>query len=240
MRVAAVQFCPILKDREANLRTAARLVLQAADSGAELIVLPELCTTGYSFMSRAEALPFAEDLHNSPSLHLFGRLAAQLGVSVAWGVMEKAEDVAFNSQVLVQPSGEWISYRKINRWANDWLWAAAGTSNPPVTYLGGKKVGLLICRDIRDKADENWTDFYEKGDADIICFSANWGDGGFPSTVWMDFAKDTSTHLVIGNRYGHEANNSFGEGGIGIIRPNQEVVCDGLRWNEDCIVHAEV
>lgn len=248
MRVAAVQFNPKHKDRESNLQVAARLVFRAAQDGAQLVVLPELCTTGYSFLNPVEAEPYAEvisDYGNSStpplSMMVFGALSQKLRVSIAWGVMEKDSDgKLYNSQVLMTPSGQWISYRKINRWANDWLWAEAGESNPPVLVVGDKKVGLLICRDIRDKADQNWDDFYEKGDADIICFSANWGDGGFPATPWMDFAKDTETCIVVGNRYGKEDNNNFGEGGIGVIYPNQTVVCDGLKWNEDCIVHAKV
>jgi predicted amidohydrolase len=146
----------------------------------------------------------------------------------------------YNGQVLVTPDGRWVSFRKVNRWAQDYLWASSGRSNPPIIEVGGLKVGLLICRDVRDKKDDNWKSFYEKGDADIVALSANWGDGGFPAVSWMEFAANNRTTLIVSNRYGQEANNNFGEGGICVIRPSGEVVCEGLVWNQDCVVCAEV
>ena len=248
MRVAAIQFCPAFKDQEANIRVAASLAIQAAQGGARLIVLPELCTTGMSFMSRAEAEPFAEQISDygragaARSMEVFGAVAKKYGVSVAWGVMERdyGTGLLYNSQVLMQPDSHFVTYRKINRWGNDWIWAAEGQSNPPVVEVEGRKVGLLICRDIRDKYDATWKDFYEPGDAEIIAFSSNWGDGAFPATIWMDFVKDKRTHLVVANRYGRELNNDFGEGGSGIIYPDQTVYCEGLQWSKDCIVIGEV
>jgi predicted amidohydrolase len=247
MRVAAVQFCPVFKDREANLRTAANLVIQAAKGGATLIVLPELCTSGYSFMSAVEAEPYSEVISGylrsgARSMEVFGTLAQKLGVNIVWGVMEKDYGTGnlYNSQVLMTPTAKFVSYRKVNPWGQDWLWSQKGESNPPIHVIDGRKVGLLICRDVRDKVDDNWKSFYEKGDADIVCLSANWGDGGFPSVSWMSFVEDNNTALIVANRYGREENNDFGEGGICVIYPDQKVVCDGLKWNQDCIVHAEV
>ena len=249
MKVAAVQFQPKLREVEANLHRAAELTVEAARGGATLIVHPELCTTGYSFMNKGEAEPYAEELIHSGrpgaepsrSMHVFGTLARKLGVTVVWGVMEKdPAGKLYNSQVLITPEGSWVFYRKINKWGNDYLWASSGESNPPIHVVDGKKVGLLICRDVRDKFDKDWTDFYEAGDADVVCLSANWGDGGFPAVAWMDFAKDNNVALVISNRYGREENNNFGEGGICVVYPDHRVACDGLKWSEDCIVYAEV
>jgi hypothetical protein len=40
--------------------------------------------------------------------------------------------------------------------------------------------------------------------ADVVCLSANWGDGGFPAVSWMDFVEENSTCLIVSNRYGQE------------------------------------
>jgi predicted amidohydrolase len=244
MLAAAIQFQPILGEKETNLRRAAELVLQAAKAGAKLVVLPELCTTGMSFMSHAEAEPFAEVLQegHSRSMEVFGTLAQKFGCCVAWGLIEKdpGSGKLYNSQALITSTGKFISYRKINKWANDYLWASPGEANPPILEVEGKKIGLLICRDVRDKFDKDWSDFYEPGDADVVCLSANWGDGGFPAVSWMEFSRDNKMTLVVANRYGQEQNNNFGEGGVCVIYPDQRVVCEGLRWNADCIVYGEV
>lgn len=246
MKVAAIQFAPVFKERDHNLHVATKLVQQAAGEGAQLIVLPELCTTGYSFMSKAEAKEHAEQISDwiraaaPASMERFGKLVQQLNVAIAWGVLEQDYGTGdlYNSQVLMLPDMHFVSYRKINLWGQDYIWAKSGTGSPPIVEYLGKKVGLLICRDVRDKAPA-WDEFYEPGDADIVAFSTNWGDGGYPSVNWMKFATTNKTWLVVGNRYGQEANNNFGEGGPCVISPTGEVHCEGLQWSKPCIVYGE-
>lgn len=241
MKLAATQFAPTFKNPEKNLRTATTLVRAAASHGSKLVVLPELCLSGYSFMSEEDARPFAEVLtaaQPGSSMATMQALSKKLGVAIAWGLAEEdpGTGVLYNTQVLMTPSGEWISYRKGNSWGNDYLWSQPGDSSPPILAFEGRKVGLLICADVRGKSDKI-EEFYEPGDADIVCFSANWGDGGFPAGKWVRFAKENRCTFVVSNRYGREANNNFGEGGICIIEPSGKVHCDGLKWNEPCVVY---
>lgn len=254
MKVAAVQFAPVWKDAAKNLATMERLVREAAKNGAILIVLPELCTSGYSFLSDDEARPFSEILTNDPgvlkrqvgeshpkSVGLMKGLVRELEVGIVWGLVEEDPGTGdlYNTQMMVLPDGTWTSYRKVNLWGNDYIWAKEGNGSPPIQTFARKKVGLLICADIRDKGD-NIDTFYEPGDADVVAFSANWGDGGFPAGKWVKFAKGNHCHLIVSNRYGKETCNNFGEGGVCIIEPSGRVNCKGLKWEEPCIVYAEV
>jgi predicted amidohydrolase len=239
MRVAAVQFAPVFREPEMNLRVAAGMVIQAARNGAKLVVLPELCTTGYSFMGYDEAAPFAEELEQGRSFHVFHELVARLNVAVAWGFMRKdAEGKLYNSQAIALPGGRTAYYDKVNPWGQDYIWATEGAGSPPIVNYEGEKIGLLICRDVRDKAP-TWDEFYEPGDADVVAFSTNWGDGGFPAVKWVEFAKGNRCWLVVGNRYGVEANNNFGEGGPCVISPKGKVHCEGLVWSQPCTVYGE-
>jgi predicted amidohydrolase len=255
MKVAAVQFAPTYGDKLGNLRKVARLVLHAAENGARLIVLPELVTTGYSFMGEEDAIPVAEEISlNSLTMKAMHALASAYNVHLVWGMVERevGTNKLYNSQVYIDPTGYFESYRKVNLWGNDILWAHEGKGNPPVIRAKFEagigepsttlRVGLLICRDVRNKKDDKWTDFYESGDADVVCFSANWGNGGFPSTTWWDFAKDNNTWLIVANRYGKEVPNDFGEGGICVIEPSGKVHCDGLKghWLQDCVVYCDI
>lgn len=259
MKVAAIQFSPTFGDKAASLKKLAELVITAAQAGARLIVMPELAVTGYSFMNPAEANLQAEvissfkpgpDVDPDSSLSVFGSLSARYNVALVWGLIEKdaGTQKLYNSQVYLDSMGYLESYRKINPFGNDFLWATAGNANPPIIHseLLGKRVGLLICRDVRDKKNDEWNNFYSKGDADIVAFSANWGDGGFPSNSWMDFVEENNVSLIVSNRYGQETCNNFGEGGSCVILPKgtsehpHGVYCDGLVWNQDCIVYAEI
>ena len=252
LRCAAIQFAPKFKAPRENLAKLSKLIVQAASSGAKLIVCPELCTTGYSFLSTKEAAPFAESLElpEGPfqphlSMHVMPFLAKRFGVAIVWGYIRLGEDgQLYNSQAYVDQTGHLDGYDKICPWGNDYIWTRPGEGNPPIVRakINGKewKIGLLICRDVRDKKDDKGPSFYEKGDADIVAFSANWGDGGFPAVAWMDFVKDNETTLIVSNRYGKEVPNNFGEGGVCVIHPDGRVHCEGLVWNQDCIVYAEV
>ena len=52
IRVASVQFEHINGDKQANLATIARYTQDAAESGAEIVVFPECCITGYWFLNK--------------------------------------------------------------------------------------------------------------------------------------------------------------------------------------------
>jgi predicted amidohydrolase len=252
----------VYKDRATNIKRLAALITTAANAGAKLIVCPELATSGYSMMSVAEAEPLAEVLTNPSttradcSMGVISALAKKFQTYIVWGLVEKdfGTGKLYNSQVMVCPDTSFESFRKINLWGQDFCWASEGRANPPIRNIAadGKilpppyihsvflKVGLLICRDVRDKKDDKWKSFYEKGDADVVCLSCAWGKGGFPATAWMEFAKENNTTLIVSNRYGTESNNDFGSGGVCIIYPDGTVNCEGLIWDKDCIVFGEV
>jgi len=251
MRLATIQMAPKWKDYRSNLETILKMAVEAATQGAKIIVFPELATSGYSFMSYQEALPFAETLQepgkgvSSPTLVMLRQVARRYQVHIACGLVEKGEtDQIYNSQVLVCPDGSWESYRKISRWGSDWLWCSAGESNPPVRKITiddqSLRVGLLVCRDIRNRGEESDAHFYEKGDADLILLSSNWGAGGFPAVRWMEFVRDLKIPLLISNRYGKEENNDFGHGGVALIKEDLTVQCRGLEWSKDCIVYVDL
>jgi predicted amidohydrolase len=245
MKVAAIQFAPVFKDIVANVNTMEGLVAEAAKGGAELVVLPEMCTAGYSFMYASEAKTFCEGRlsTSNPSIKAMVEASNSLGVAIAWGLIEKGDEsgeTLYNSQALCLPGqGLVATYRKRNRYGNDYLWAAPGDVSPTIVTYKGRKVGMLICRDIKDSNDVN-DDLYEPGDADIIAFSANFGNGPFPANAWMRFVSQNKTALVVSNRYGQEENNNFGQGGIGVIHPDGKIDHDGLKWSAPCIVHSTV
>ena len=56
--VAAIQFDPVLGEKDTNISHLLRLTEEAAQHGARLIVHPELATTGYCWLSREEVAPY--------------------------------------------------------------------------------------------------------------------------------------------------------------------------------------
>ena len=74
VKVAVIQMEPHVGETERNLQLCLQYVSEAADNGAQLIVLPELCVSGYVFANREEAFslsePVPEACHGAESLCL--------------------------------------------------------------------------------------------------------------------------------------------------------------------------
>ena len=68
IRIAAVQFEPQLGNIAANRTASSKLIKEALDKGAQLIVLPELANSGYNFPSQYEADKSAETYPNSETI----------------------------------------------------------------------------------------------------------------------------------------------------------------------------
>ncbi|MFE6871795.1 nitrilase family protein [Kitasatospora sp. NPDC057692] len=158
-------------NRERNLRRGLDLAGQAADGGATLVVLPELCATGYAFATRAEAYAHAEEVPSGATVRAWEAFARDRGVHLVGGLVEQDGVRLFDSAVLVGPDGYIGHYRKTHLWNTEKLWFTPGDRGFPVfeTRLG--RIGLLICWDI-------WFPEVPRllalQGADIICSANNW------------------------------------------------------------------
>src|ERR1700692_4873948 len=65
--VACIQMEPKIGEKKANVAHSLDKIAEAAGKGARLIVLPELCDSGYVFASRHEAFTLAEPVPSGPT-----------------------------------------------------------------------------------------------------------------------------------------------------------------------------
>ena len=115
--VAAAQLGLAVGDTGGNLATAARAVEAAARAGAGLVVLPELCDSGYVFTDAAEARALASRADDCPALRQWQTLAAEHHTVIVGGFCELGPDGRlFNSAALVDASGTRAVYRKVHLW----------------------------------------------------------------------------------------------------------------------------
>src|SRR5690349_3707842 len=99
VRVSCCELAPVVGDLSGNLARASSVVRDAVAAGADVVVLPELATSGYCFDSLQEARALALSAEDG----IFDDWAELAGdrVVVA-GFAERAEDgTLFNSAVLV-------------------------------------------------------------------------------------------------------------------------------------------
>src|SRR4051812_19479656 len=109
MKVAAAQISCVPGDVPANLANIRRVVMAARDSGAELVVFPEMADTGYTM----DAIKTHAASWKKGAVPELQEMAREAKVQIVCGVSEREENQIYNSQVVIGPAGQIITrYRK--------------------------------------------------------------------------------------------------------------------------------
>jgi 5-aminopentanamidase len=170
--IAASQLALSVGDVTANRAAAAAAVAEAAGRGADLVVLPELCDTGYVFSGPAEARALAAPAASSPTLREWRMLSMQYAIVVAGGFCELGDDgLLYNSAALVAGDEIVAVYRKAHLWDAEKLVFTPGDGPPPVVGLPFGRVGLMICYDLEFP---EWVRLAALGGADLVAAPVNW------------------------------------------------------------------
>jgi predicted amidohydrolase len=169
--VACVQMAPRIGQRAENVLRSIGLIEEAAKAGAALVVLPELCSSGYVFDSRAEAFALAENVPDGDSVRAWLAAAQRLGVFIAAGLPERVGDRLYNTAVLLGPRGPVGSYRKLHLWGDEHLFFESGDLGLPVFHTEIGRIGLMVCYD--GWFPETYRLLAMQG-ADIVCMPTNW------------------------------------------------------------------
>ncbi|MEP9379207.1 nitrilase family protein [Aquabacter sp. CN5-332] len=172
-RVAVVQFNPQvgLENRGANLAAVEQRLNTAVAEGADLIVLPELATTGYTFFSRKEAYAHSEPVPSGPTVRGWEEFARTRGVYIVGCLPELDGAKLYDTAVLVGPEGFIGKYRKTHLWNEEKLFFTPGDLGYPVFDTRIGRIGLLVCWDIW--FPETARIVAQQG-ADIICIPTGW------------------------------------------------------------------
>ena len=113
MKVAALQAA-FSADMKTNITTVERLVREAANKGAQVILPPELFQGPYFCTSQEEkwfATAFPASTH--PCVAAMSKLAKELGVAIPVSIFERDGPLYFNSIVMLDADGENLGvYRK--------------------------------------------------------------------------------------------------------------------------------
>jgi predicted amidohydrolase len=162
---------PRIGERVANVERSLAFVGQAADAGAELVVLPELCSSGYVFESREEAWGLAEEIPGGPAVSAWAEACARRGVHLVAGVPERDGGLLYNSAVLVAPSGHVGTFRKVHLWDEEHLWFEPGNLGFPVFETALGRIAMSVCYDAW--FPETFRSCALAG-AEIVCLPTNW------------------------------------------------------------------
>jgi omega-amidase len=213
------------------------LASKSRDAGAQLLVLPEMCTTGFTM----DTATFAEDF-DGPSIKALASIAAEHELWIVAGISMSREGKFLNSAVAFSPDGSvagTYDKQRLFGFAEETSVYSAG-DGPSVVDINGISLGLFVCFDLRFPEL-----FREVGpDVDALVVLANW-----PTTRHRHWevltqarAIENQCYMIAVNRVG-EADGLQYRGGSVVFDPWGERIdapakASSLRIAE--ISHAEV
>jgi N-carbamoylputrescine amidase len=139
---------------------------------ADLVVLPELATTGYVFESRAELETMAEP-RDGATAREWAAVAAETETWIVGGLAEASGGSFYNSALVVSPDGFEGCYRKLHLWNEEKRWFEPGEAIPTFEMPFGR-LGVQICNDL-------WfpelTTAQASAGVDLVAVPTNWVPG---------------------------------------------------------------
>lgn len=155
--VAAVHAAPEFLDVEASIDKACRLIAEAAASGAELIVFPEVFVPGFPYWINLYPPIVQVGLHTryaqasvavpGPQLDRVRAAARDAHAVVVLGVNERAGSTLYNTQVVIDADGTLVGrHRKLQpTFAERTVWGQGDGSTLSVWDTAVGRVGGLVC-----------------------------------------------------------------------------------------------
>jgi N-carbamoylputrescine amidase len=205
MKKRRISFChiaPVTGQIEQNRQLLEQAVLVAAKGGADWVITPELCVSGYLFLQDIGSdwiLPQPDDWMRG-----FCQLVRkhQVNVFLSHPERDPATDQMYNTVFVIDSRGEIVGkHSKIKALRGAEGWSTPGTRIEPID-CDGVPVGVLVCADAYK--NEVAQVLREKG-AELLVSPAAWGPGQCePDGEWEQRTADTGLPIMVCNRSGIE------------------------------------
>lgn len=234
-KVALIQLDIKYGDPTANYEQASDYIEKAAKTGADIILLPELWTTGYD-LTRLDDI--ADD-RAEESIAFLKKEAVKHGVNLVGGsVAEKCEDGVRNTLLVVDENGDLVhKYSKLHLFQlmDEHLYLEEGADEADFELAGVKSAGF-ICYDIRFP---EWMRKSALGGAKVMYVVAEWPVARIDHwrILLQARAIENQCYVIACNRSGSDPKNEFGGMSL-VIDPWGEIVAEGGKGEE--IVVGEV
>ncbi|WP_243349392.1 nitrilase-related carbon-nitrogen hydrolase [Parabacteroides sp. FAFU027] len=143
MKIGYIQTAPGFGEKEQNFGQIRSLTEGVK---ADLLVLPELFATGYTFTSKEEAEALSETTDGETARFL-KELSVKTSATIVGGFIERESDRIYNALLIVSEGKVIDTYRKIHLFNKEKLWFSPGDKQLKVYEINGVKIGAMICFD---------------------------------------------------------------------------------------------
>lgn len=222
LKITLLQSNLVWENKEANLAHFEQLISELKEQ-AEIVVLPEMFSTGFSM--KPELL--AEKM-DGPTVNWMRKMAAGKRIVLTGSVIIEEEGKYYNRLLWVLPNGQIGQYdkRHLFAYANEDQHYSRGDKRL-IASVKGWKILLLVCYDLRfpvwsrQQAVEEETAEY-----DLIIYVANWPERRNHAwkTLLQARAIENQCYVVGVNRVGLDGNNIAHSGDSMVVDPLGEVL----------------
>lgn len=230
MKISFIQLAPALGDVQATIRKIDGLIRQC--KAIDVLVLPELCNSGYNFASYEQAWETSEEVQGSLFVQYLISKCKQFNFYIVSGFNERDSEDLYNSAILIGPQGHIGTYRKLHLFMKEKDYFRPGNLGLPVFDIGLCKIGMLVCFDWI--FPEVWRILALKG-AEIICHPSNLVLPGFAQKAVPIHALTNRVYVVTANRIGTEGDLSF-TGLSTIANPRGDILVQASQTIEEVAV----
>jgi omega-amidase len=232
VKISVIQMDIFYGEPNKNRVKAELLIEDAVKREPDVIILPELWTTGYDLV-RIEQLAETDD---GETITLMKSLAKKHSVTIIGGsIAYKQEGKIYNTMLIISKQGLIISsYSKVHlfRLMNEDKYLTAGKKENLFNLEGFSCAGV-ICYDIRFP---EWIRLHSLKGASVLFVSAQWPK--IRKEHWrallISRAIENQSFVVACNRVGKDPNNEFA-GMSFIISPEGEVIKEGSNDKEEIL-----
>ncbi|MFJ8265193.1 carbon-nitrogen family hydrolase [Peribacillus asahii] len=219
--IACIQMDIAFGKPETNYTAAEQLIEQAVQSKPDVLILPELWTTGYD-LTRLEEIA---DVEAKETISFLQKIAKKYHVHLVGGsIAKKTNDGIYNTMLMINNKGEFVKdYDKLHLFQlmDEHHFLQPGERDGLFTF-DDKLCASFICYDIRFP---EWLRAHTTKGAEVLFVSAEWPKPRLDHwrALLISRAIENQAYVVAVNRTGSDPNNIFAGHSL-IIDPWGEII----------------
>jgi omega-amidase len=227
LTISTIQARLYWEDKAANLAMLEEKI-NAIKEKTELVVLPEMFSTGFSMKPAL----LAEKM-DGPTINWMKRVSAAKKIILTGSIIIEEGGNYYNRLVWMLPNGQYGVYNKrhLFAYANEDQHYTGGNKRL-IASVKGWKINLQVCYDLRFPvwARQQWqttgTEQEELLEYDVLIYVANWPERRHHAwkTLLMARAIENQCYVIGVNRVGKDGNDIYHSGDSMIIDPLGETL----------------
>jgi len=229
MKIALLQFDTIWEDKQKNLSYVSDSI-DKLDRDTDLVVLPEMFTTGFSMLPERSA-----ELENGPTFHTIQQLALKYQTAITGSWITEEEEQYYNRLYFIYPDGSYKTYDKRHLFtlSGEQKVYEGGTHKSIVSYKGWN-ICPLICYDLRFPVYSRIVD----EDYDLLLYIASWPDRRI--FAWDSLLKaraiENMSYLIAVNRCGSDPSGVEYSGHSQALDPMGGYIVEPMEGISTCTI----